>query len=347
MRRPLFISPSALSTFEKDRQEYFMRYLSDVRPPSMPQTEPMSAGSAFDAYAKSYIHSKLFGKGHRDAPKYDLDTIFESQVESRNRDFARKAGAYCFERYQNSGALADLMLELNKSVDEPRFEFEVKGVIQGNRESVTGIHGGVPLLGRPDIRFVNSEGAHVILDWKLNGFCGKYNLSPMPGYVMLREDCGGVSNWYRKGQHKDCVLIRHRGMEINAGSYLEQHDESWASQLATYGWLLGEEVGIEIIVGIDQIVCNGKERDGNGFPRLRVASHRSRISSKFQYDLLTRYEKLWAILSKPDDQMHFFEELSFEESQRQCANLNSRTNMMIDGESDESWAARIATGREF
>src|SRR4051812_14365124 len=112
MRKIEYLSPTSLELFYKNQQEFYLRYLSDKRPPRIPQDRPMSVGSSFDAHAKSYLHQNLFGKGHD--PKFDLKNLFEAQVEPQNRDWALAAGQHAFDVYKRSGALADLMLDLQK-----------------------------------------------------------------------------------------------------------------------------------------------------------------------------------------------------------------------------------------
>lgn len=342
-RKPEYISPSAYKLYLEDQPEYFRRYLAEKRPPKFPQTEPMAAGSAFDAYVKAHLHGTLFGKGHKDSSKYELDAIFCAEVEAHNRDWAKPVGQYIFEAYQESGALADLMLELQQSIDEPRFEFDLKGEVRGSREPAEGMIQGVTLMGKPDLRFINAEGAHVIYDWKVNGYCGRYNTSPKPGYVQLRDGSKGF--WERLGQHKNAFVQQYRGMMINTGDYLERIDSDWARQLATYGWLLGEQVGAEIITGIDQIACNGANPDLEGRPRLRIASHRMRVSQDFQYQALAGYQYLWSIIQDiGTDKFYFFRDLSFEESKLKCDSIEREVDALTDPEtpSDVKWAHEIA-----
>lgn len=343
-RMPKYLSPSALALFESNPQDYYLRYVTPFKPPSMLQTQPMSVGSAFDAYVKSYLHEKIYGKNHPESAKYELEALLKAQVEPHNLDWARAAGQYVFEKYLKSGAMADLMLELNKAVDEPRFEFEVKGVIEGYREGINAKKMGVPLLGKPDIRFINSEGAHAIFDWKVNGFCGRSNTSPQAGYIeCLEENCG---YWMRKGPHKDAFITDFKGLRINTGSYFEMYDSSWATQLATYGWLMGEPVGVEGIIGVDQIVCNGAKPDPSGYPTIRIAKHRTRISERFQFEVMHRYQTLWSILT--DEPFYFFRDKSFEDSAKLCESLDLQAQMMGGqlGEltSDEQWICDIARG---
>src|SRR5689334_20567317 len=140
MRKPEYLSPSSLSCWLKDPTEYYRRYLSDIKPDKFPQDRAMASGSAFDAYVKSHLHDVIYGKNHKDSNKYQLKEIFEAQVEPQNRDWAWPVGAYLFACYKESGALADLLMDLSQASDDPRFEIEVKGVITGPLESDTG-HG--------------------------------------------------------------------------------------------------------------------------------------------------------------------------------------------------------------
>lgn len=339
MRKPEYLSPSALKTFEDKPDEYFIRYLADTRTPRMPQTQPMAAGSACDAMIKSHLHGVLFGKNHKDAAKYEKKALFEAEVESQNRDWAWPVGEFLFECYQESGALADLMIELQDSIDEPRFEFDLKGEIKGTRECAYKNISGVVLMGKPDLRFINSKGAHVILDWKVNGYCGNSNTSPKPGYVMLRDKSEGF--WMRKGMHKNAFVQPVHGMAINTACNLETIDPDWALQLSTYGWLLGEAVGAEIITGIEQFSCNGAKKDLMGRPAIRIASHRLRVSEEFQHAAFDKYAYLWSILQDINtDRFYFFRDLSFEESKLKCETLQAQCLAIMDPEtpSDVRWA---------
>lgn len=321
MRVPKYLSPSSFKLFESNLDEFYVKYLAENRPPRMGQTKPMSVGSAFDAYAKSYIHYCLFGNyGPND--QYAEDTIFEQQVEAHNRDWARLAGQHTFNCYKNCGALADLMLELQKSVGKPRFEFEIQGTVESRI-------GNVPLLGKPDIFFMNQEGARVILDWKVNGYCANSMTSPMKGYVMVRDTwaCGtrkaGTNN---RMHHKDCFPSRFKGLMINTQEYLENLNTEWAAQLSVYAWLLGEEVGSQdLIQGIDQITGCG-DSDASGFPYLRVASHRLRVGANYQHELLDRLTNAWNIIMSG----HIFREMSREDSDERCAELERQSKAMSD-----------------
>lgn len=326
-RQVEYISPSSLKVIEENQDAYYLRYLAKNRPPKSVQTQPMCVGSAFDAYVKSYLHEALFGVGAD--PKYAFEAIFEAQVEACNRDFARIAGKIVFDTYKKYGALSDLMLELQKSVGKPRFEFAIQGVIEGRREGVSGDFG-VPLLGKPDVFFINDQGARVVLDWKVNGYCSKSEMSPMKGYVKIRPS---------GAMHKDCQPMIINGMMVNITEYLENCNEEWACQLAIYSWLLGEDVGSQqCIFAVDQIV---------GRPdAIRVASHRLRISRDFQHGLMSRLIDAWSLIQeamKPDG--HYFRNMSIEDSQKRCELLEQQAiALQGSGSAEDQWFANITRG---
>ncbi len=296
MRIPEYLSPTSISLWQKDEELFYQRYLSENRLAREPQTQPMSIGSAFDAFCKSYLHESLFGKGAD--PRYNRNVIFEEQVQEHNRDWAWENGERVFDAYKDIGCLADMMLELTGAVGDPRFEFTIQ-------DTVTTSIGEIPLLGKPDIFFTNSEGARVILDWKVNGYCSESLKSPMKGYVKLRE-CGKDIK-----MHKDCCLMKVHGMFINVAMGLEDGDKSWADQLAIYSWLLGEPFGSSsMITGIDQI-CGPKDR-------LRFATHRLRIGADYQFELLALIEQLWETIQSG----HIFRSMPLDESQARCALLD-------------------------
>ena len=90
MRKPTYLSHSSLTLWGKDKEEFYIKHLSETRAPRIAQQNYMAVGAAFDAYAKSALHERLFGKGADS--QFEFQTIFEAQVESHNRDFALEAG---------------------------------------------------------------------------------------------------------------------------------------------------------------------------------------------------------------------------------------------------------------
>jgi hypothetical protein len=323
MRKVEYLSPSGIALYVENPSDFYLRYLSDNKPPNMPQNQPMSIGSAFDAYVKSYLYEKLFGT--RDG-RYELRTLFEAQVEEQNRDWAWQHGAYVFEQYKQSGVLGDLMMDLQGAVGEPRFEFEIRGVVNGYREGVEGRFGNVVLLGKPDVDFVTKDGVHCILDFKVNGYCSKYSKSPAPYYLRMRS--AGRTN---HGMHKKCVPLLKDGLTINYGCHLEDIDEQWARQLAIYGWLCGEAPGSEFITVIHQVVCNPNT---GCLPTIRVAEHYNRIGKGFQQRVFDLACEIWDCCHSD----HFFRNMTKEQSASRCRILDKyKENTSGEGNEMDAW----------
>jgi hypothetical protein len=171
MRIPKALSPTALRLFATNREDFYLERLADVRAPKPAQKQYMAIGSGFDAQAKSALHRDLGGCD----PQFEFETIFELQVESHNRDWAREHSKRVFAAYQASGAYQRL-LELLEQASDVRFEFEVSKTI-----------GGVPMTGRPDLRFQIGE-LKITLDWKVKGYMSA--ASPSQCYV----DCEGKAH---------------------------------------------------------------------------------------------------------------------------------------------------------
>jgi hypothetical protein len=310
MRKMEYLSPTSIKAYGDNIDDFYIRYLSEDRPPRPPQTQPMSIGSAFDAYVKSYLHETFYGKGAD--PQYELVALFEAQVEPHNREWAWEHGKHAFELYRNSGALADLALELDGAIGKPRFEMELKGLV-AHPDPVTNTICDVVFLGKPDLFFINKEGHFVILDWKVNGWCSKSGASPKKGYLHLRHDDRTVV-----GAHKDAIPMMHQGMMINVAHNLEDVEKDWAAQLAVYGWLCGAEIGEEFIVCIDQLAC--KLEPGKQFPRVRFAQHRTRVGKSFQQEYFAKAHYLWQLVQTD----HIFRHMTREESIKHSYTLDQK-----------------------
>ena len=324
MKHIEYLSPTSIALFNEGVDKFYLQYLTEDRPPKMPQNYPMAIGSAFDAYAKSYLHGKLFGKGHSDSNRFGLDAIFEAQVEPQNRDWARVQGKHAFEKYQASGALINLLTELQDAHGEPRFEFDLRGALNGYRDGIVRSVGDVILLGKPDLAFINRDGTHVVFDWKVSGWCSDYGVSPMQGYVSLRDEYG-----YNAGYHKKCVPAELGSLTINNMLLLNELDRKWAAQLSIYSWLLGEPIGGDFVVAIDQMVC----KPTGGVPSIRVAGHRLRINGEFQKSLFDQIESIWEIVHSD----HIFRDMSLVDSQRRCQILDERNASMYGPGSDPNF----------
>ena len=301
MRKPKYLSPTALNVWEKNQEDFYLQYLADERPPRFPQTQAMAVGSAFDAYVKAYLFERLFGKTD---PKFELEQIFIDQVEEQNRDWALTAGEHAFDAYKNSGALADLLRELEKSQCEPKFEFTLRGEV-----------GGVPLLGKPDVWYIHKDGTPVILDFKVNGFCSKRAKSPARGYLRLRDGYGKHKK--ANQSHKDCTPMEVDNFTLNVAEYFECIDKTWGLQLSTYAWLQGAEVGDHFAVAIDQLACSPNPVDKEK-PFIVIAEHRGVIGKDFQETVVKRYQTCWNAINSG----HILLDRSREESVERCRMLD-------------------------
>lgn len=312
MKTLKYLSPTSISTWLESKEMFYLKYLAEDAPERQKQTQPMSVGSAFDAYVKSFIHNALFKD---DNPKFVFETLFTSQVESQNRDFALVAGKICFDAYRKSGALADLMLVLRDCDEEPQFEFTVQGTVDGVRDGFVGDVGGVVLLGKPDAYFKNKEN-RIVLDWKVNGYCSTNGHSPKPGYVMIRDGFDGKPSRGANKPHKDCYPVRVGSMQVNGNTPMDDVEADWARQTAIYGWLLGNPVGSKFICAIDQLVC----KPGS----IRVAEHRCYISPQFQEETLQTAREIWEVCKTN----HIFREYTPEDSLQIQSKLDSQAKLL-------------------
>ena len=319
MRTPTYLSYSSVSLFEKEPDEFYLKYLAENRPGRLPQTGPMSVGSSFDAYVKAALHERLFGK---DAdPEYGLHALFTSQVDEPNRDFAWGAGEYCFEQYKESWAYDALLALLQKSIEPPRFEC-----------SLTGTIGGAPFLGKPDCRFVLDLGQgriSIVFDWKVKGFCSKYATSPSKGYMLCRDAFPGKKSLSHGKSHKMFMEYDFRGLPINR-DYMENCNKDYADQCSLYGWLLGEEIGGDSLVFVDELTCkpNGEQ------PLIRVSNHRARVKPEYQLALEQRVKTCWDAINSG----HVFVDMTREESDSKVEELdNVATGLATDGSAEEDF----------
>lgn len=326
-----YISPTRVNMWRRDPEQFYLKYLSDAAKdlPKDPQTQPMAIGSAFDAYCKSFLHNELC-EHHKQTPdeRFNIDNIFNAQVEEPLRDWAKDHGTYIFEQYRSSGALYDLLLEIKRTPtpESVRFEFEVKGAVSGVREAMSTKIGNVILLGKPDMSFTNHEGHQVILDWKVNGYCSPNPASPMTGYVRMR-----AAGRHEYGSHKQARITMYNGMKINFIHKLNDLNKDWATQLAIYSWLMGNPVGGDAIFAIDQVVCSPNPTVG-GLPQLRFAEHRLLIDGEWQVQLFREICNMWDVITSD----HIFRDMSYEESKARCAILDEMAEASGDDSPDFS-----------
>jgi hypothetical protein len=171
---------------------------------------------------------------------------------------------------------------------------------------------GVPLLGKPDLKYYTPQMVHVIADWKVNGSMSKTGASPVQGYKIARDTYDSNTNGKA---HKKYVALDHKGTEINEG-YLETFCDYWADQLAIYSWLMGEPVGGEdYVIRMEQIACRPVK--SQPLPRAKFATHMSRISKDYQQAVLARVKMCWGTILSG----HIFSDVSRERSDEICEQL--------------------------
>lgn len=292
MRKPRYLSPTQINLFYRDRKEYYLNYLSPNKPNRMPQTKHMAVGSAFDACIKSYLQVKLFGNP---SEGFSYDELLEQQVEEQHRGDAKRIGNLMFGHYKASGALAELMLELESAVERPRFETTLEGDVP-YEDCIDGI----PFLGKPDLQFLSKNGM-VVYDWKVNNYYGTRKMSPKKGYI-----------WSDGKIHKDVILQKKDGLTININHCMSEVDKTWADQICIYSWVLGADVGSDFIVGIDQLACQPSGE-------VRVSRYRNNVRKDYQVDLYNRARNMWHTI----EDGHIFDHLPRKESDAECHKLDN------------------------
>ena len=324
MRRPTYLSYSSMALWEKAPDEFYIKYLADTRPPRLPQTPAMSVGSAFDAYVKAQLFSAVFGPSTN--PDYEFGALFEAQVEPHNRDFALKAGKFCYRAYDYCGAYQELRDLLLQAVEPPRFETTLTGEITG-----------APFLGKPDCQFVLNFGERldIILDWKVKQFCSKHAASPSKGFMMCRDGHPDVKSRGIGKPHKRYMPYEYKGLTINR-DWFENCESEYADQTTLYGWLLGEPVGSEdVVVCIDELVCKPRGDVTIGkYPTIRIANHRARVNPEYQKKLVDRVAACWNAIQTG----HVFPDMCREDSDAAIASLDAMTvGLASDGSVEEDF----------
>jgi hypothetical protein len=129
-----------------------------------------------------------------------------------------------------------------------------------------------------------------------------------------------------------------KGVQINIGKHLDDIEKTWAAQLSIYAWLMGEPVGSDFIVAIDQIVCDATK---GGLPGIRIAEHRLTTSRRFQEDLFIEACDVWEIVHSD----WIFRDMPKEASQARCQALDGvKAALVGDGSDGAAWLAAVCRG---
>jgi hypothetical protein len=299
LRKPSYLSPSAFVLWKQNREEYIKKYIIEPAPPRFAQTVPMALGSSFDAFCKNELVRCVYG-GAAVAlgTDYHLETLFKKQVDEEHQAWAWEAGGKLFLTYKDLGSFDELLAEINMATVKPQFEVPLQAEING-----------VPLKGYPDC-FYRLPSTLVILDWKCNGYSGTRKMSPCKNYI--RERPNGRS-------HKNVSVITEHGIELQNEHCFSLTDEKWASQMVIYGWMLGEPIGSQFPVQIEQMLM---EPDNT-----RSVTYRGYVSKEFQTKLITELGEAWDVIKSG----HFYPELSLEDSNLKLARMEKLAIMQANG----------------
>jgi hypothetical protein len=289
MRKPDYISYSSQKLFYESAERFYRRYLTEIRSGREPQNHYMAAGSAFDAFVKAELHARFVNDGD---PKYTEKALFESQVEEHNRTQAWDAGKDVYKWYCKIGALDDLSKELDGSIGPPRFESEITGQVG---HPVLCPTDPVMILGKPDIHWIHRAGPRIIHDFKVQGYYSQKPPSPKNGYYRMFPG---------RTMHAKCNPVTHKGVGVNAAGPLNMVAEDWAEQLSMYAWVLGEPIGSDYILTIDQILCDSQAKT------VRVARHQAICLPHWQEKFFKRLVNCWQAIHNG----HIFTDLPYEEN---------------------------------
>jgi hypothetical protein len=129
---------------------------------------------------------------------------------------------------------------------------------------------GVPLLGKGDSVVEHNE---IVIphDWKITGYNSK-STSPAPYYYKRYTEHGRGGN------------LPHK--KYTYGVSMENINLSWATQTATYGWLMGKPLGEPFMARIDQVAFKGE------WPNV-CTNYLAQLTHEFQTKLMERYKVAW------------------------------------------------------
>lgn len=316
MRTPKYISPSALSKYLSDREQYYLDYLADNRPPRQPQTPAMAIGSGFDAAIKCCIANEVL-----DVCPDELmyERLKLDSVEAHNLTPHQEAyWLYIFDKYLASGSMADLIRDM---------EIGQHSILQGTvAATVSCFTQEVPLLCKPDLFCVGEDDFITVMDWKTKGLMGSTNVSPTPKYVRVRDSWGleaGKPGSNKDMPHKAAAVIKSRGMEISSVP-LEEIDRSWAIQLTIGAWCIAKAPEEDFLGVIHQIVPHWLSTSKN--PYVRVAQYYARPSKEFIRWLKGTLDDMWNAIQSG----YIFTDLTVEENDERIQSLDKVARIYED-----------------
>jgi hypothetical protein len=287
-RRPTNLSYSSWALFEKDQEEFFVRYLAGNRAPRLPQENYMSVGSSFDAYVKAALHSPpcLAPATIRTSSSASCSRIRSRSTTATGRSvLASTSSTATCSRVPTTSCSSCSRLRSSHRGSRRRSTPRSTACLSpasrtfgSCRSSLTLIRCGWCSTGR------SRASAPSMVPARARAMpCAVMATVPW-GQNVTKKDPGGKPSKSHNTSHANYLDYNHRGLTINAG-YMEHCNDEYADQVSLYGWMLGEPPGDEeVVVWIDEIVSKFMGLGQN--PLLRVANHRARVSRDHQLKLL-------------------------------------------------------------
>jgi len=283
------LSYSGFNSFWNYPQEFALRYLMPVPVPRTKTTKPMCIGTGFDAWVKFHLNKDLdLGLDHL---TYELQT---TNIPDDLRIWTEQEGHGLFKLYKEQGAYGDL-LTLLEGADAVIMEEHFERLLDlGEGRSIK-------LHGYPDLVFLKWDRWFVI-DWKVNGFCSKWGVSPAPGFWRSRPS-DKHHKTYSKGMVGD--------FEFNDAKCFSNWHKDWPTQLLFYHWMVNQKPLDRLYVGVEQLACSPKG--------IRSVSHRGALSPHFELEVKEKLIKFLTAIEKD----HIFTDLTLEQSQEKMQELTS------------------------
>jgi len=253
---PSYLSPSSLMQALTQPNTFYLTRLIDPPYPREEQGLAAAVGSAFDYYIKIKMIEERFKE-----KKIFLDEL-RNGIESNTVE-AHQAGKKCLSNYiqgaYNPLEFADI--EIHKQV-------KIEGIPIYGKLDATSYD--LRSVSDPLNSFEEIKKLPIIpFDWKVSGYTSKSGVSPKKYYYRLWE------TFKPKQSHKD----------FQENIPFEMIDEKWATQLCTYGWIIGKPLLEPFASRIDMLCW----RKGT----IRTAQYRGIITKEFQENVLNNYIQVW------------------------------------------------------
>lgn len=246
---PQYLSPSSLNEYNMCQMKFYLKRMAGLEWPPYEQGIPAAVGSAFDSFVKNCLAECL---GY----EFNLEEMLSKSVQltdENERETAIGLGEQLFQLYEKWGFVKRL---IDKGITF--IDFDVTKTLEVGKDSV-------PVRGLPDAFL--SDGTPV--DWKVQGATSVSGASPTKGYNYR------ITEGVTKPAHKDCDSLP-----------FEQINESWASQMAIYSWLVtGIDLSEPILARIENVTMRGG--------KVTISTIERPISPEFQKSLWERLVYSW------------------------------------------------------